>query len=140
VLDRLWAGVRGRLRGRLWGLSGRLIASYILVTFVVVVLVEALVLCFQVLPLANSARLEAQLQDRVDATAKSYGQQLAQRYPGGVPAGTVLGDPGQPARPGQAPRWRPNGGEPAATRAPRSGPGSRGNSTTRSPSTCSPCG
>jgi HAMP domain-containing protein len=102
VLDRLWAGVRGRLRGRLWGLSGRLIASYILVTFVVVVLVEALVLCFQVLPLANSARLEAQLQDRVDATAKSYGQQLAQRYPGGVPAGTVLGDPGQPARPGQA--------------------------------------
>ena len=92
----------GRLRGSVWGLSGRLIASYILVTFVVVVLVEALVLCFQVLPLANSARLEAQLQDRVDATAKSYAQQLAKRYPGGVPTGTVLGDPGQPARPGQA--------------------------------------
>jgi NarL family two-component system response regulator LiaR len=100
VLDRDRVG--GRLRGSVWGLSGRLIASYILVTFVVVVLVEALVLCFQVLPLANSARLEAQLQDRVDATAKSYAQQLAKRYPGGVPTGTVLGDPGQPARPGQA--------------------------------------
>jgi len=82
-----------------WGLSGRLIASYILVTLAVVVLVEALVLGFEVLPLVNGAQLQAQ----VDATAKSYAGQLAQRYPGGVPAGTVLGDPGQPAQPGQAP-------------------------------------
>ena len=37
-----------RVRRRAWGLSGRLIASYILVTLVVVVLVEALVLGFQV--------------------------------------------------------------------------------------------
>ena len=81
-----------------WGLSARLIASYILVTLVAVVLVEALVLGFQVPELVNGAQLQAQ----VDAAAKSYGQQLAQRYPGGVPAGTVLGDPGQPARPGQA--------------------------------------
>ncbi len=87
-----------RVRRRAWGLSGRLIASYILVTLVVVVLVEALVLGFQVLPLVNGTQLQAQ----VDAAAKSYGQQLAQRYPGGVPAGTVLGDPDQPARPGQA--------------------------------------
>jgi signal transduction histidine kinase len=84
-----------------WGLSGRLIASYILVTLAVMVLVEALVLCFQVLPLVKDAQLQAQLQPQVDATAKSYGQQLA-RYHGGVPAGTVLGHPGQPARPGLA--------------------------------------
>jgi two-component system, NarL family, sensor histidine kinase LiaS len=94
--------VLDRVRRRAWGLSGRLIASYILVTLAVVVLVEALVLGFQVLPLVKGARLEAQLQAQVDATAKSYGQQLSERYPGGVPAGTVLGDPGQPARPGQA--------------------------------------
>ena len=53
---------------------------------------------FQVPSLVNGAQLQAQ----VDATAKSYAQQLAQRYPGGVPAGTVLGDPGQPAQPGLA--------------------------------------
>jgi signal transduction histidine kinase len=81
-----------------WGLSGRLIASYILVTLAVVVLVEALVLGFQDEPLlASNAKLQAQ----VDATAKSYGLQLSRRYPGGVPAGTVLGDPGQPAQPGE---------------------------------------
>jgi signal transduction histidine kinase len=90
--------VLDRVRRRAWGLSGRLTASYILVTLVVVVLVEALVLGFQVLPTMNSAQLQVQ----VDAAAKSYGQQLAQRYPGGVPAGTVLGDPGLPAQPGQA--------------------------------------
>ena len=82
-----------RVRRRVWGLSGRLTASYILVTLAVVVLVEALVLGFQVSPLVNGAQLQAQ----VDAAAKSYGQQLSQRYPGGVPAGTVLGDPGLPA-------------------------------------------
>src|SRR5712691_11066576 len=87
-----------------WGLSARLIASYILVTLAVVVLVEALVLGFQVPPLVNGAQLQAQ----VDAAAKSYGQQLSQRYPGGVPAGTVLGDPGQPAQPGLA-RPAPDG-------------------------------
>ena len=94
-----------RVRRRAWGLSGRLIASYILVTLAVVVLVEALVLGFQVPQLVNEA---AQLQAQVDATAKSYAQQLAQRYPGGVPAGTVLGDPGQPAQPGLA-RPTPDG-------------------------------
>ncbi len=88
-----------RLRRRAWGLSGRLIASYILVTLAAVVLVEAIVLGFQV----TQAVSEAQLQAQVDAAAKSYGQQLSQRYPGGVPAGTVLGEPGQSARPGQAP-------------------------------------
>jgi len=83
------------MRRRAWGLSGRLIASYILVTLAVVVLVEALVLGFQVPQLVSDAQMQA-LQAQVDATAKSYAQQLAQRYPGGVPAGTVLGDPGQP--------------------------------------------
>ena len=81
-----------RVRRRVWGVSGRLTASYIVVTLVVVVLVEALVLGFQVPRLVNGAQLQAQ----VDAAAKSYGQQLAQRYPRGVPAATVLGAPGLP--------------------------------------------
>jgi signal transduction histidine kinase len=88
--------VLDRVRRRAWGLSGRLVASYILVTLVVVVLVEALVLGFQVPQLVDGGQLQVQ----VDATAQSYAQQLSQRYPGGVPAGTVLGDPGQPAQPG----------------------------------------
>jgi signal transduction histidine kinase len=96
--------VLGWLQRRMWGLSGRLIASYILVTLAVVVLVEALVLGFQVPSLVNGAQGQAQ----VDATAQGYAQQLAQRYPGGVPPGTVLGDPGQPAQPGQA-RSAPDG-------------------------------
>ncbi|HEX3958866.1 MAG TPA: HAMP domain-containing protein [Trebonia sp.] len=83
----------------MWGLSGRLIASYILVTLAVVVLVETLALCFQVPPLLNDAQLQAQVED----AARSYAQQISQRYPGGIPAGTVLGEPGQPARPGRAP-------------------------------------
>ncbi len=93
-----------RMRRREWGLSGRLAASYILVTLAVVVLVEALALGFQVLPVVNGTQLQAQ----VDATAKSYGLLIARRYPGGVPAGTVLGDPGQPAQPGLA-RPAPDG-------------------------------
>jgi signal transduction histidine kinase len=90
--------VLDRLRRRAWGLSGRLTASYILVTLAVVVLVEVLVLGFEVPQLVNGAQLQAQ----VDAVAKSYAQQLDQRYPRGVPPGTVLGDRGQPAQPGQA--------------------------------------
>jgi signal transduction histidine kinase len=81
-----------------WGLPGRLVASYILVTFAAVVAVEALVLGFEVPSLVT----ETQLQAQVDATARSYAQQLSQRYPGGIPAGTVLGDPGKVATPGQA--------------------------------------
>jgi signal transduction histidine kinase len=96
--------VLDQVRRRAWGLSGRLIASYILVTLVVVVLVEALVLGFQVPQLVNGGQVQVQ----VDATAKSYAQQLSQRYPGGVPAGTVLGNPGQPAQPGLA-RPAPDG-------------------------------
>jgi signal transduction histidine kinase len=90
--------VLDRVRRRLWGLSGRLIASYILVTLAVVVLVEALVLDFQVAVQVSSLQLQAQ----VNATAKKYADQLSRRYPSGIPAGAVLGDPGQPARPGQA--------------------------------------
>jgi signal transduction histidine kinase len=77
-----------------WGLSSRLIASYILVTLAVVVLVEALVLGFQVPSLVNGTQLQAQ----VDAAARCYGQQL----PGCVLVGTVLGERRQPARPGVA--------------------------------------
>jgi signal transduction histidine kinase len=94
--------VLDRVRRRLWGLSGRLIASYILVTLVAVVLVEALVLGFQVFPLVVGAQEQGQLQAQVDATAKSYAQQLSQRYPRGVPAGTVLGYQGSPTQKGQA--------------------------------------
>ena len=86
------------------GLSGRLIASYILVTLAAVVLVETFVLGFQVPLLVNGTRL----QDEVAAAAKSYARQLSQRYPGGVPDGTVLGEPGEPAQPG-LPRSAPDG-------------------------------
>ena len=66
-----------------------LIASYILVTFAVVVLVETLVLGYQVLPRLAGSQLQAQ----VDSTASSYAQQLARDHPRGVPVGTVLGAP-----------------------------------------------
>jgi signal transduction histidine kinase len=91
--------VLDRVRRRAWGLSGRLIASYILVTLAVVVLVEALVLGYQAPQLVNGAQLRAQ----GFATAQSYSQQLAQQYPGGVPAGTVFGDPGRGAAKGGQP-------------------------------------
>jgi signal transduction histidine kinase len=107
VLDR--AGVLDRVRRRAWGLSGRLIASYILVTLTVVVLVEVLVLCFQVAPVAEGDQLQSQLHYQVSQTATSYAHRLAQRYPGGVPAGTVLGVPGQPAQPGTVARSAPDG-------------------------------
>jgi signal transduction histidine kinase len=68
-------------------MSGRLTASYIVVTLAVVVLVEALVLGLQVPQLVNGT----QLQGEVDATASSYAQQLAQQYPDGMPTGVVLG-------------------------------------------------
>ncbi len=87
-----------RVRRSVWGLSGRLIASYILVTLAVGLLIKVLVLGIPESPQFNNAQLQAQ----VAAAAESYSQQLAQRYPRGVPAGTVLGDPGQPAQPGRA--------------------------------------
>jgi signal transduction histidine kinase len=90
--------VLGSVRRRVRGLTGRLIASYILATLAAVLLAETLALSLQAPALASSAKLQAQ----VDTTAESYAQQLSQRYPGGVPAGTVLGEHGQPAQPGQA--------------------------------------
>jgi two-component system, NarL family, sensor histidine kinase LiaS len=90
--------VLDRLRRRARGLSGRLTASYILVTLAVVALVETITLGFQVPSLVNGAQLQAE----VAAAAHSYFAQLSQRYPGGAPAGTVLGAPGQPAQPGLA--------------------------------------
>jgi signal transduction histidine kinase len=101
--------VLDRVRRRAWGLSGRLIAAYILVTLAVVVLVEVLVLCFQVAPVAESDQLQSHLQSQVSQTATSYAHRLAQRYPGGVPAATVLGVPGQPARPGAVAPAAPGG-------------------------------
>jgi signal transduction histidine kinase len=101
--------VLDRVRRRAWGLSGRLIASYILVTLTVVVLVEVLVLCFQVAPVAEGDQLQSQLHYQVSQTATSYAHRLAHRYPGGVPAGTVLGVPGQPAQPGTVANSAPDG-------------------------------
>jgi two-component system, NarL family, sensor histidine kinase LiaS len=86
------------MRHRGWGLSGRLIASYILVTLAVGVLVKVLITGVQIPPRVNNPQLQAQ----VVAAAKSYARQLSERYPGGMPAGTVLGVPGQPAQPGVA--------------------------------------
>jgi signal transduction histidine kinase len=90
--------VLDRVRRRVWGLSGRLIASYILVTLAVGVLVKVLVLGFQVSPQVSNPQLQAQ----VVAAADSYARQLSERYPGGVPAGTVLGERGRPVQPGVA--------------------------------------
>ncbi len=80
-----------QVRCRVWGLSGRLIASYILVTLAVVVLVEALVLGFQIPELVSDSQQGAQ----VSAAAQSYAGRFSRQYPRGVPAGTVLGVPGQ---------------------------------------------
>jgi len=90
--------VLDRLRRRARGLSGRLTASYILVTLAVVALVETLALGFQVPSLVNGAQLQAE----VAAAAQRYFAQLGQLYPGGVPTGTVLGAQGQAAQPGLA--------------------------------------
>jgi signal transduction histidine kinase len=90
--------VLGRIRPRAWGLSARLTASYVLVTLAVILLVEAIVLGYQAPHLVNDAKLQSQ----VGATAKVYWGRLQQRYPGGVPTGTLLGDPGEPSGPGQA--------------------------------------
>ena len=84
-------------------------ASYILLTLVAVVLVEVLVLCFQIAPAAEGDQLQSQLHDQVSQTATSYASRLARRYPGGVPAGTVLGVPGQPAQPGSVVDAAPDG-------------------------------
>src|ERR1700728_2269907 len=86
------------MRRRGWGLSGRLIASYILVTLAVGVLVKVLITGVQIPPRVNNPQLQAE----VVAAAKSYARQLSERYPGGVPTGPVLGVPGQPAQPGAA--------------------------------------
>jgi signal transduction histidine kinase len=88
--------VLDRARLRVCGLSGRLIASYILVTLAVGVLVKVLITGFQIPPRVNNE----QLQDQVIAAARTYAQLLAQSHPSG-PAGTVLGVPGQPAQPGR---------------------------------------
>ena len=93
-----------RVGRRAWRLSARLTASYILVTLTAVVLVEAITLGFQVPSLVNGAQLQAQ----VAAAAKSFGQQFARRYPHGIPAGTLVGDPGQPAKLGMV-RPTPDG-------------------------------
>ena len=113
-----------RLRRRAWGLSGRLIASYILVTLAVVVLVEVLVLGFQVPLLVNGA----QLQEQVNATAKSY----AERYPGGVPAGTVLGQRGQPP-PSRTAFSPPSSSQPRTARWPFPRSPARSRAARRSP-------
>ncbi|HEY1831150.1 MAG TPA: histidine kinase [Acidimicrobiales bacterium] len=72
--------------------------SYVLVTIVVVVLVEAFVLGYQVPRLVNEARLQTQVR----GTAMNVANQLNLSYPSGVPAGTLLGERGQHLKPGTA--------------------------------------
>ena len=91
-------GVLDRVRRAAWGISGRLIASYVLVTLAVVVLVEAIVLGYQAPRLVNDTQLQAELA----ATAQIYSKQVVGDYRYGIPAGTVLGESGQPVRPGHA--------------------------------------
>jgi NarL family two-component system sensor histidine kinase LiaS len=86
------------------GISRRLIASYVLVTIAVVVLVEAFVLGYQVPHLLSDAQLQAQVR----GTAENYWDQLVQRYPGGVPAGALLGDRVQRSDP-SATQAKPDG-------------------------------
>jgi signal transduction histidine kinase len=96
--------VLDRVRRRVWGLSGRLIASYILVTLAVGILVKVLVLGAQIPPpVANN-----QLQAQVIAAARAYGLQIAEQDADKVPSGTVLGVRGQPAQPGRS-RTGPDG-------------------------------
>lgn len=90
MLDRVASGV--------WGISRRLVASYLLVTVAAVVLVEAFVLVYQVPRLLSGAELQAQVR----ATAASYWNQLRERYPHGVPTGALLGDRKQRPDPGKA--------------------------------------
>jgi signal transduction histidine kinase len=80
------------------GISRRLMVSYVLVTIVVVVLVEAFVLGYEVPRLVSNAQLQAEVR----ATAQTYWSQLTQRYPDGVPSGILLGDRGQRPNPGIA--------------------------------------
>ena len=88
-----------RVARRAWGISGRLTATYVLVTLAVVVLVEALVLGYQAPRLVD----DVQLQTQVGATLKTYTRHLMQIYPGGAPpVGALLGERGQLARPGEA--------------------------------------
>jgi len=96
--------VLDRVRRRVWGLSGRLIASYILVTLAVGVLVKVLVLGAEIPPRVSNGQLQAQ----VIAAARSYGVQIAGHYADNVPSGTVLGVRGQPAQPGRS-RTGPDG-------------------------------
>jgi NarL family two-component system sensor histidine kinase LiaS len=93
-----------RVRRRAWGISRRLTVSYVLVAIVVVVLVEAFVLGYQEPRLVSNAQLQAEVR----GTANSYFDQLRERYPGGLPAGVLLGDRGQRPEPGTA-QTTPNG-------------------------------
>lgn len=85
-------------------LSRRLASSYVLVMTAVVVLVEAFVLVYQ----APRLLADAQLHTKVQSTAATYSAQLRQRYPDGVPVGTLLGQPHQTVAPGTA-RTTPDG-------------------------------
>jgi len=79
--------------------------SYVLVTVAVVVLVEAFVFGYQMPRLVNNARLEAEVR----GTAANISDQLSLSYPGGVPAGTLLGERGQRPEPGTT-ETTPDGG------------------------------
>jgi two-component system, NarL family, sensor histidine kinase LiaS len=96
--------VLARVALQVRGISRRLVASYLLVAVAVVVLAEVFVLGYAVPRVLRNA----QLHDQVVSTSTTIWAQLAQRYPGGVPAGTLLGEQGQSPDPGEA-RSAPDG-------------------------------
>ena len=78
-----------RVLRRAWGLSGRLTASYILVTVTVVVLVEALALGYQAPQLVNDAQLQAQVLATAQELRRSSSRALSRRR---ARPGSVLGE------------------------------------------------
>jgi NarL family two-component system sensor histidine kinase LiaS len=76
------------MRGRVWGISARLIASYVLVTLAAVVLVEALVMGSQAPRIGNAD----QRQDQARATDYMYASaDRLSRFDGIVPVAKLLG-------------------------------------------------
>ena len=105
------------MRGLAWGISARLIASYVLVTLAAVVLVEALVVGSQA-PRISTAD---QRQDQVSATGQLYASAgRLSRFDGAVPVASLLGVPDHTrVDPHRGPRHappviRPPGGSPQA--------------------------
>jgi signal transduction histidine kinase len=76
------------MRGRVWGISARLIASYVLVTLAAVVLVEALVMGSQAPRIGKADQRQSQATEYIFASAGRLS-----RFDGVVPVASLLGVP-----------------------------------------------